>query len=371
MPQPIQALRKTPLNAWHRANGGRMIGAAGWELPEAYGGAADEHLAVRARAGLFDTSHLGQVEVAGRDALAAVQRLTSNDASRLGAGETQCSVLTTPAGALVDRVVVHRLGGSHFLFVVDASGVGRDVAWMVDQVKAFGDVAVLDTSSRYAGVSLQGPKAEEVLQALTSLALDDLRPGAFMYGEVAGVRVTISRTGWTGEDGFELLAPPQAAPKLWAAILQEGEPGGVVPVGLAAQETLRLEAGVGLVGTDIDETMTVLEAGLDGLVAWEKGEFVGREALAAQKAGGVARRVAGFEMIDPAVAGRGCAVYVDQDPVGRVTSGAETPFLKKAIGLVGLPAACAAPGTPLDVEVGGCRARARIVTLPFYHRPER
>ncbi len=371
MSQPTPALRKTPLNAWHRANGGRMTGFAGWELPEAYSEAADEHLAVRTRAGLFDVSHLGQVEMAGRDALAAVQRITSNDASRLRAGETQRTVLTTPAGTLVDQVVVHRLGGSHFLFVVDAAGVGCDVAWIVDQVKACGDVAVLDTSSRYAGVSVQGPMAGDVLGALTSLALGDLEPGSFTYGEVAGVRVTISRTGWAGEDGYELLAPPQASPKLWTAILLEGGPERVVPVGLAAQETLRLEAGVRLVGTDIDETMTVLEAGLDELVAWDKGEFVGREALAAQKAGGVARRVVGFEMIDPAVAGRGCAVYVDEGAVGRVTSGSETPFLKKAIGFACLPAACAAPGTPFNVDVGGRRARARVVMVPFYHRSER
>jgi aminomethyltransferase len=371
MSQPIPALRKTALNGWHRANSGRMAAFGGWELPEEFGGAVEEHLAVRTRAGLFDVSHLGQVEVAGKDALAAVQRLTSNDASRLGAGETQRSVLTTPSGTFVDQVVVHRLGGSHFLLVVDAAGVGCDVAWIADQVKAFGDVVVLDTSSRYAGVSLQGPMAEEVLQALTSLALGDLEPGTFTYGEVAGVRVTISRTGWTGEDGYELLAPPQAAPKLWTAILQEGGRGGVVPVGLAAQETLRLEAGVRLVGIDIDQTMTVLEAGLDDLVAWDKGEFIGREALFSQKATGVARRAVGFEMIDPAVASRGCAVYVDEGAVGAVTSGAETPFLKKAIGFARLPAACAAPGSPLVVDVEGRRARARVVMLPFYRRSER
>ena len=347
-----------------------MGASGGWELPEEFGGAVDEHLAVRTRAGLLDISHLGQVELAGRDALAAVQRITSNDASRLKAGEIQRSVLTTPAGTLVDQVVVHRLGGSHFLFVVDAAGVGCDVAWIAEQVKACGDVAVLDTSSRYAGVSLQGPAAEDVLQGLTSLVLGDLELGAFMHGEVAGVRVTIARAGRTGENGYELLAPPQAAPKLWTAILQEGGPD-VVPVGLLAQETLRLEAGLRLVGVDIDETTTVLEAGLEDLVAWDKGEFVGREALAAQKAGGVGRGVVGFEMLDPIVAARGRTALVGGIDIGVVTSGAETPFLRKPIGFVRLPAAHAAPGARFDVDVEGRLARARVVTLPFYHRPER
>jgi aminomethyltransferase len=371
MSQPIPALRKTALNGWHRANCGRMGVFAGWELPEDFGGAVDEHLAVRTRAGLIDISPLGKLEVAGRDALAAVQRVTSNDASRLKAGETQSAALTTPAGTLVDQVVVHRLGGSHFLLVVGAAGVGRDLAWVVDQVKACGDVVALDTSARYAGVSIQGPAAADVLHGLTSLVLGDLEPGAFAHGEVAGVRVTLSRAGRTGEDGYELLAPPQAAPKLWTAILQEGGPDEVVPVGLLAQETLRLEAGVRLIGTDIDETTSVLEAGLEDLVAWDKGAFLGREALAAEQAGGVARRVVGFEMLDPIVAVCGRPALVGGVEVGVVTSGAETPFLRKPIGFVRLPASHAAPGTPFEVDVECRLARARVVTLPFYHRSER
>ena len=362
---------KTPLNAWHRANGGRMVGFAGWELPEAYGGAIAEHLAVRTRAGLFDVSHLGQVEIAGRDALAAIQRLTTNDASRLTSGATQRSALTTSAGTIVDQVVVHRLGGSHFLLVVDAARAGADIAWIAEQVKSGGDVVVLDTSSRYAGVALEGPMAEDVLQTLTSLVLADLEPSAFMHGEVAGVRVTIGRIGRTGELGYELLAPPQGALKLWTAILQEGESEGVVPVGLAAQDTLRLEAGVRLCGTDIDDTMTVLEAGLDELVAWDKGEFIGREVLAAQKAGRVARRIVGVEVIDAVVARPGCAVRVGGVSVGTMTSGADAPSLKRAIGLSCLPVAHAEAGTLCEVDVEGRCARARVVTLPFYRRSER
>jgi glycine cleavage system T protein (aminomethyltransferase) len=348
-----------------------MVGVAGWERPSEYGGSGDEHLAVRTRAGLFETSHLGQVEIAGRDALAAVQHVTCNDASGLVVGETQRSVLTTPAGTFVDIVAVHRLGSRHFLLVVEAAEAGCDVAWITDQVKTLGDVVVADTSSRYAGVSLQGPLAGDVLQGLTSLALGDLEPGWFTFGEVAGVRVTIARTGCTGEDGYELLAPPQAALKLWMAILQEGQSEGVVPIGAGALDTLRLEAGIRVCGTDIDETMTVLDAGLEQLVAWDKGEFAGRQALVAQKTAGISRRLVGFEMADPVVASPGCAVYVDGARAGTVTSGAKTPFLQKAIGLASLPAARTEPGTSFDVDVQGRRAKARVVTLPFYHRPER
>jgi glycine cleavage system T protein (aminomethyltransferase) len=371
MPQFDPALRKSPLDAWHRANAGRMGGIAGWDMPAEYTAASDEHLAVRTRAGLLDISDLGQVEVAGRDALAAVQRVTCNDASRLKVGQIQRSALTTPAGTLVDAIAVHRLGNSHFLFVVDPAGAGRDVAWITDQVKTFGDVAVLDTSARYAGLSLQGPLAEDVLQGVTSLVLGDLEPGEFSYGEVAGVRVTIARSGCSGEDGFELLAPPQGALNLWTGILREGETDGVVPVGSDAHDTLRLEAGIRLWGADIDQTMTVFEAGLDELVAWDKGEFVGRPALVEQKADGMTRRPIGFEMADPAIARPGCDVYLNGAGAGTVTSGAKTPFLQKAIGLASVRAARIDPGTILEVDVQGHRARARVVTLPFYRRPER
>ncbi len=371
MSQPVQALRKTPLNVWHRANGGRMAGFAGWDLPVEYAGLDDEHLAVRTRAGLFDVSHLGQVEVAGRDALAAVQSITCNDAGRLKVGETQRSVLTTPAGTFVDALVLYRLGSAHFLLVVDAAGVDKDVAWIVEQVKRFDDAAVVDTSARYAGVALQGPAAEDVLRELTDLDVRDLGPGGFTNGEVGGVRVTMSRTGCTGENGYELFAPPQAAVKLWTAILQAGQPAGVVAAGLGALDTLRLEAGFLAYGRDFDGTTSVLEAGLEEIVAWDKGEFVGRPALAGQRANGVTRRIVGFEMSGPGVARPGCEVYVEGVGAGTVTSGAATPFLKKAIGLAYVPAACAKPGTTFEVDVEGCRERARVVSLPFYHRPER
>lgn len=360
------------MTEWHRAHGGRLIPFAGWEMPVEYAasGVTEEHLAVRTRAGLFDVTHMGQVELAGRDALAAVQRMTSNDASRLQVGQAQYSALTTPAGTFVDDLLVYRLANAHFLFVVNASNVAKDVAWMVEQAKPFGDVAVLDTSARYALLALQGPASREVLQSLTGADVSGLKYYWFTYGEVAGIRATISRTGYTGEGGYEIFAPPQQAVRLWEALLAAGHDAGVIPAGLAARDTLRLEAAMRLYGNEIDDTTSVLEADLEWIVGWDKGEFTGREALAAQKAGGLRRRLVGFEMVDRAIARHGYDVLVDGRVVGAVTSGTQTPFLKKAIGMAYLPIDRAAPGTAFAVDVRGRRAEARVVPLPFYKRPK-
>ena len=363
-------LRKTTLNAWHRANGGQMVESAGWEVPASYGHPAEEHLAVRGRAGLFDLGDTGLVELAGTDALAAIQAMTSNDAGRIRAGQIQQSALTTRDGTFLDDLLVYRLAASHFLLAVNGANLRKDVSWILDCVKTFGDVAVVDTCSRYAVVSLQGPASREVVQALTGADLESLEAWAFTYGEVAGARATISRILRCGEDGFDVLVPPQSALRVWQAIVQEGGDAGAVPAGRDALGTLRLEAGWRLYGADIDETTTVLEAGLESIVAWDKGEFSGRAALAEQKATGLSRRLVGFEMMEAAVAGQGCDAYVGGVKVGVVTSGAETPHLKKAIGLAYLPVAHTDPGTEFDVGVHGRRARARVAALPFYQRPK-
>jgi aminomethyltransferase len=347
-----------------------MVESAGWEMPAAYSGVTEEHLAVRTGAGLFDLSHMGQVELAGKDALVAVQRMTSNDAGRLHPGQVQHSALTTPTGGILDDLLVYRLGANHFLFVANASNVQKDVSWIVDQARQFGDVAVVDTSSRYALLALQGPASRDVLQGLTGVDLETVDDFSFVYGEVAGARATVSRTGCTGEDGFEIFVPPQSAPRVWQSILQEGADAGVIPAGSSARETLRLEAAWRLYGPDIDETTTVLEADLESIVSWDKGDFNGRARLAGQKAEGLSRRLAGFEMVDAAVAVQGCDALVGGVKVGIVTSGAGTPYLKKAVGLAYLPVACTEPGTGFDVDVGGRRARARVVPLPFYNRPK-
>ncbi|HOC19819.1 MAG TPA: glycine cleavage system aminomethyltransferase GcvT [Vicinamibacterales bacterium] len=363
-------LRTTPLAAWHRANGGHMVPFAGWEMPVEYSGLGEEHLAVRTRAGLFDVSHMGQVELAGKDALAAVQQMTSNDASKLKVGQAHYSALMTPAGTFVDDLLVYRFANEHFLFVINASNAEKDVNWIVEAARPFGDVAVVDTSSRYALIALQGPAAREVLQTQTDVDLATIKYYWFAPGEVAGVRVTISRTGYTGESGYEVFTPPQHAVKVWEALLNAGRGAGVVPCGLGARDTLRLEAAMRLYGNDIDDTTTVLEADLEWIVGWNKGDFTGRAALEAQKANGLARRLVGFEMVDRAIARHGYDALVDGRKAGTVTSGTQTPFLKKAIGMAYLPVDRTEPGTEFEVDVRGRRARARVVPMPFYKRPK-
>ncbi len=346
-----------------------MVEFAGWEMPVEYSGLSDEHLAVRTRAGLFDVTHMGEVEIAGPRALDAVQWICSNDASRLKVGQAHYSALTTPQGTFVDDLLVYRFADAHFLLVVNASNLDKDYAWIVDHIRQFGDVAAVNTTSRYALIALQGPVARQVMQTLTEIDLSALKYYWFAHGEVAGVRATLSRTGYTGEDGFEVFVPPPMAVRAWDAILEAGKPHGVVPAGLGARDTLRLEAAMRLYGNDIDETTTILQADLEWILAWNKGEFLGRGALQNQKDAGVPSRLVGFEMIDRAIARHGHQAIVDGTPQGHVTSGTQTPFLKKAIGMAYLPIGHTASGTEFDVDIRGRRCRARVVPLPFYKRP--
>lgn len=345
-----------------------MVECDGWFVPRDYAGIGAEHVAVRSTAGLSDLSHAGEIELAGKDALAALQRMTPTDVAALEVGQARRSVLTTEAGTFLDRVVVYRLGRAHFLLVVTAGKTKQDVSWMAAQAGLAGDVAVVDTSARYALIGLHGPASAEILQDVSNVDVGMLEEGRFTHGEVAGVRATISSGGETGELGFEILTAPQVAPRLWEAVLAAGSAAGLVPAGLAALDTLRLEAGVPRFGLDVDETTSVLEAGFEELVAWDKGEFTGRAALAQQKAGGLPRRLAGFEMTDRGIARSGYDVWRGGSRQGTVTSGTRTPFLGKAIGMAYLPVEYTEPGTEIEVDVRGRRARARVVPLPFYKR---
>ncbi len=340
-------------------------------MPVQYTGIAEEHQAVRAAAGLFDVSHMGEVEIAGNDALAAVQRIASNDAGKLEPGRAQYSALTTPEGTVVDDLLVYQLAAGHYLLVVNAANIAKDVAWIRKQIGAAGDAVAVNTSSRYALIALQGPRAVAILQLLTAVELDAIEYYTFASGEVAGVRATISRTGYTGEDGFELFVPPQQAAAVWSALLDAGGAHGLRPAGLGARDTLRLEAGMRLYGQDMDETTTLIEAGLGWTVGWDKESFIGREALLAQKRTGPSRRLVGFEMLERGIARHGCAVHAGADRVGRVTSGTLTPFLQKAIGMAYVPVELAARDTELSIDVRGRRLRARVVPMPFYRRPSR
>ena len=370
MTQPASAaLKKTPLHAWHRTHGARMVEFGGWDMPVEYSGIADEHMAVRTRAGLFDVSHMGEIEIAGADASKAVQHITSNDAGRLAINQIQYSALTTPEGTFVDDVLTYKMADDHFMLVVNASNIMKDFHWIAQHVKDVGgDVAAVNTSSRYALMALQGPAAKDALQRLTGVDLSAIKYYWFATGEVAGVRVTISRTGYTGEDGFEVFVPPGAAERVWDAILQAGKGAGLVPAGLGARDTLRLEAAMRLYGNDMDETTTVVEADLGWIVGWKKDEFLGSDVLKRQKAEGAPRKLAGFEMLERAIGRHGYDVYVDGARAGLVTSGTQTPFLKKAIGMAYLPPDRTAPGTEFEIDIRGRRARAAVVPMPFYKR---
>ena len=366
------SLKKTPLHASHVALGARMVPFGGWDMPVEYSGITAEHMAVRTTAGLFDVSHMGEVEIAGKGALEAVQHISSNDASRLQVGQIQYSALTTPEGTFVDDLLVYRFGPSHYLLVINAGNIDKDVAWIAARAKeAVPDIAVVNSSDRYALIALQGPKSEEILQALTAIDLAAIKYYWFAHGEIAGIRGTVSRTGYTGEDGFEIMVPAAMAPRVWDALLQAGKPAGLIPAGLGARDTLRLEAAMRLYGNDMDETATVLEADLGWIVGWKKDAFLGHDVLRAQKADGVTKKIVGFEMVDRAIGRHGYPVLHNGQQVGVVTSGTQTPFLKKAIGMAYMPPALGTPGTEIEIDVRGRRAKAVIVPLPFYKREKK
>jgi aminomethyltransferase len=345
-----------------------MVEFGGWDMPVEYSGITDEHLAVRTRAGLFDVSHMGQIELAGPSALAAVQRMTSNDASRLAIGQVQYSALTTPAGGFVDDILVYREAPDHFLLVVNAGNIVKDHEWIVTQAKAHADVSVVNSSSRYALIALQGPASEEILRPLTGIDLASMRYYWFGTGEVAAARATVSRTGYTGEDGFEVFVPPAQAERVWDAIMQSGRQADIRPCGLGARDTLRLEAAMRLYGNEMDENTTVVEAGLSWIVGWKKDDFLGCARLREQKARGLARKLVTFEMRERAIARHGYSVCSGAAEVGTVTSGTQTPFLNKSIGFAMVPVGMSAIGTSLEIDVRGRRARAEVVPEPFYKR---
>jgi len=362
------ALRRTPLFDLHRELGAKLIDFGGWEMPVQYAGILEEHRAVRERVGLFDVSHMGEVEVRGGDAAAALQRLTCNDVSKLADGRIHYSALLTERGTFVDDVLVYRRAADAYLVVVNASNTPKDFAWMSS--RASGDVAVTDRSDAYALIAVQGPAAAGLMRRVCSPDPSDLHYYAFRDGtSVCGAKALVSRTGYTGEDGFEVYCRPEDAERVFRGLLKEGEADGIQPCGLGARDTLRLEAKMALYGNDIDDTITPWEADLAWIVKMGKGDFLGRDALAAQKQSGVARRLAGFEMVDRGIGRHG---YPARTPAGDgvVTSGTHSPTLGKPIGLAMLPASAGAIGSEFDVEIRGRAARARVVPTPFYKRPE-
>jgi aminomethyltransferase len=364
-------LKQTPLNAAHRRMGGRMVDFGGWDMPVQYpAGTVEEHNATRTRAGLFDVSHMGEIEVRGRDAVAFVNRLCSNDVTKLVDGQAHYSALTTPQGTVVDDLLVYRFAPEHLLLVVNASTTEKDWDWINSHL-AGESVTLTNRSADFCQLALQGPEALRILQQLTETPLAEIKYYHFREGEVDGLPAIISRTGYTGEDGFEVYAASEQAERLWNRILdagRHGTPEGVVPCGLAARNTLRLEAAMALYGHEITEETTLLEANLGWICKLNKGDFIGREALQRQKEEGLRRKLVGFEVTERGIARDEQEVYVSGERVGRVTSGSPAPYLKKNIGMAYVPVEHANVGQELEIDVRGRRVGARIVQTPFYKR---
>ncbi|PYS49708.1 MAG: glycine cleavage system aminomethyltransferase GcvT [Acidobacteria bacterium] len=368
------ALKQTSLNAVHRQMGGRMVDFGGWDMPVQYpAGTVEEHLRTRNHAGLFDVSHMGEIDVRGSDAIPFVNRLVSNDVTKLVDGQAQYSALTTPEGTVVDDLMVYRFAEDHLLLVVNAGTTEKDWEWIKSHHKGE-NVELKNVSADYCQIALQGPDALSILQTLTSTPLEEIKYYHFREGEVDGVPSIISRTGYTGEDGFEVYAASEKAEQLWNKILEAGNYGkseGVLPCGLAARNTLRLEAGMALYGHEINETTTLLEANLGWICKLNKGDFIGRDSLAKQKEEGIRRRLIGFEMTERGIARDDQDVLINGTPVGRVTSGSPAPYLKKNIGMAYIPTEFANEGQQIQIDVRGRAVGASIVKTPFYKREKK
>lgn len=356
-------MRRTPLYDAHRALGARMVDFAGWEMPVQYTGIIDEHIAVRTRAGLFDVSHMGEVDVRGSGALAACQYATANDVARLADGQAQYTLLLTPAGGIVDDVIIHRRAADHFFFCVNASNRERDVAHLQEHIRG---AEVVDRSDDYALLALQGPRATAILARLTAVPLADMARFAFADGDIAGRRVMLAHTGYTGEDGWELYCAPSDAVALWQAILDAGRADGISPAGLGARDTLRLEAALPLYGHELSEDTTPFDARLAWVVRMDKGDFVGRAALEAHRQRGLQRCLVGVELVELGVPRAGYRLLRDGRPVGEVTSGTKSPTLGKGIALGYVERAASGVGTALAVEIRGRAVAAQVVRVPFY-----
>ena len=356
-----------------------MVDFGGWDMPVEYpcpgGGLIAEHLAVRTAVGLFDVSHMGEIQFRGPGSLAAVQHITMNDASRLKDGQAHYSALLTPQGTFIDDILVHRLGDNDYLLVVNAGTTDKDVAWIRQQVGARPGIHINDYSSYYSQLALQGPRALETLQKLAKVDLAAVKNYWFTWGQVAGVyNVLIARTGYSGEDGFEVYIPSDEATtvKMWNALLEAGAEYGIRPCGLGARNTLRLEAGMSLYGHEISEDINAIEAGLDHWLKLDKGDFLGREVLLKVKAsGGPQRKIVGLEMLERGIARDGYSVFnLEGNQIGTITSGSPAPFLKTNIAMALVPTATAVSGADVLIDVRGNRVRAKQVPLPFYRRPK-
>lgn len=363
-----QSLKRTVLFDSYAEYGGKTIDFGGWELPVQFSSIKTEHEAVRTKAGLFDVSHMGEVLVTGKGALPFLQKMMTNDVSKLKDGQAQYTAMCYENGGTVDDLLIYKRGEDNYLLVVNASNIDKDLKWMHEH--ATEDVQIEDLSSSYALLALQGPVAEEVLQKLTDEPLAEIKFFRFKENvEIGGHNVLVSRTGYTGEDGFEIYGSPEAIVELWPAILKAGESEGLIPAGLGARDTLRFEAGLPLYGQELSKDISPLETGLSFVVKVNKEEdFNGKEALAFQKENGVPRKLVGIEMIDKGIPRTGYKVFINDTEIGEVTTGTQSPTLKKNIGFALLSTEHTSVGTEVEVEIRNKRLKAVIIATPFYKR---
>ena len=359
-------LNKTPLYSLHKDLGAKMAEFGGWEMPIEYLGIIQEHMAVRQAAGLFDISHMGQILIDGPESLNLLQHVTCNDVSRLKDQQVQYSALLYPEGTFVDDILVHKVGPNSYLLCVNASNSNKDFRWISHHNRF--DAVVSNLSPNYAQLALQGPKAASVLQALVDIDLGKIKYYWLGLGRIQKVDCLFTRTGYTGEDGFEIYCEPEAARQLWELILKSGQKQGVIPAGLGARNTLRLEAKMALYGHEISDKITAWEADLGWIVKLDKGDFVGREALVRQKEAGIQKKLVGFEMTGKGIGRDGYPVLLGGVQAGSVTSGCPSPFLKKNIGLAYVPVANSQIGTSIEIQVRSQLCSAKIVETPFYKR---
>lgn len=362
------SLKRTPLYEQHRALGARLVEFGGWEMPVQYSGILEEHQAVRTRAGLFDVSHMGEFKVEGPGSLAFLQYLVPNDVSRLVVGQALYTQLCLPDGGTIDDLLIYRLADMHYMLVVNGSTTEKDYVWVTEQAKNFKDVHIANQSDTTALLALQGPVAHAILQPLTDVDLASIRYYHFAPGMVDSINCIISRTGYTGEDGFELYCSPADVVTLWTDLLTSGKTHGLLPAGLGARDTLRLEAGLCLYGHELDEQTNPLEANLGWSVKLNKENFIGRDALLKAKEQGLKRKLIAVELTERGVPRGGYTVYADDQAIGILTSGAPGPTVHKNIGMGYVDPAHAIVGKTVQIDIRGRRIAAQIVALPFYKR---
>ncbi len=362
----IKDLKHTPLYQKHLDSKAKVVPFAGFAMPVQYSGIIDEHNCVRTKAGLFDVSHMGEIIVKGPDSIAFLNEHTPNDVTRLVPQKIQYSCLITPQGTFVDDILVHCFSPDHYFLCVNASNTDKDFQWLLDHKK--GNVEIINRSAEYYQLALQGPKAQSILQPLVDIDLSAIKYYWFAQGKVRGKEAILSRTGYTGEDGFEIYGDPVDGPYVWDGIMDAGEKEGIQPIGLGARDTLRLEAGMPLYGNDIDATTTVLEAGLQWIVKLDKGDFLGKEVLEKQIEEGIKKKLVGFEMIGPGIARHGYKAFYEGKEVGCITSGTHAPFIKKNIGLAYLPPELGKVDSQFTVEIRSKEIPAKVIPTPFYKR---